>query len=184
MNKQKPNLTETFFTYETNQSQNPLRGTRRFENTRRNHARAHGNILNRKLTKHFEKSSEAKERRSQALLPLNVCLDINLSECQPDDSPHILLKTGAPFKLMFAICIRRALSRTRNGLCFSSSLLSRTVGSSSHIKQEPWSSRIGTTKLLLVMGPCIYFGGRLGRNLAELLDEWSIFCPEDDEEED
>lgn len=34
------------------------------------------------------------------------------------------------------------------------------------------------------MIPGIYFGGRLGRNLAEFLDEWSIFIAEDDDEDD
>ena len=86
---------------------------------------------------------------------------------------------------MFAIYIRRTLSQTRNGLCCTTPhIVTRTAGFSTHIKQEPWSSRIGSTKLLLVLGPCIYFGGRLGKNLAEFLDEWSIFCPEDDEEDD
>ena len=88
--------------------------------------------------------------------------------------------------VMFAICIRRAVWRTRNHngpfshphLCLSSAI------SSSKIKQEPPTARIGTTKLLLVMGPCIYFGGRLGKYIAEALEEWSIFSPEDDDDED
>jgi len=86
---------------------------------------------------------------------------------------------------MFAnICMIRTLSRTRNGLCFATPHFARTVRFSSQIKQEPTSTKIGSTKLLLVVGPCIYFGGRLGKSLAEFLDEWNIFCPEDDDEDD
>ena len=84
---------------------------------------------------------------------------------------------------MIASCIRCPLSRTRL-FCLSYANVTRSSGISSHIKQEPWSSRIGTSKLLLILGPCIYFGGLLGKSLAEFLDEWSIFCPGDDEDEE
>ena len=84
---------------------------------------------------------------------------------------------------MIATCIRCPLSRTRL-LCFSCAKFTRSSGISSHIKQEPWSSRIGTSKLLIIWGPCIYFGGLLGKSLAEFLDEWSIFSPGDDEDEE
>ena len=59
-----------------------------------------------------------------------------------------------------------------------------TATSSSKIKQEPPTARIGFTKLLFVMGPCIYFGGRLGKHIAEALEEWSIFSAEDDDDDD
>ena len=78
---------------------------------------------------------------------------------------------------MFGICIRRALF-------LESPYLTRNASRSIHIKQEPTSTRIGATKLMLVLAPSIYVGGRLGKNLAEFLDEWSIFCPECDDDED
>ncbi len=91
-----------------------------------------------------------------------------------------------PAGIMIAICIRQTLSRARNVLFYESQHLTRTasLSSSSHIKQEPTSTRIGATKLLLVLAPCIYIGGQLGKNLAEFLDEFSIFCPECDDDED
>lgn len=88
-----------------------------------------------------------------------------------------------PTRAMFAICIRQNISRARKILCTES--LHRTgTASVSNIKQEPTSTRIGATKLLLVLAPSIYIGGWLGKNLAEFLDEWSIFYPECDDDED
>ena len=91
-----------------------------------------------------------------------------------------------PTRTMFAICIRQSISRARYILCTESLILHRTRSASvsSHIKQEPTSTRIGATKLLLVLAPSIYIGGWLGKNLAEFLDEWSIFYPECDDDED
>lgn len=89
-----------------------------------------------------------------------------------------------PTRTMFAICIRQSISRARNILCSKSLHRTRTASVSSHIKQEPTSTRIGATKLLLVLAPSIYIGGLLGKNLAEFLDEWSIFYPECDDDED
>ena len=99
---------------------------------------------------------------------------------------HSLWETLTAAQVMFAICIRRAVWRTRNhnGLSSYPRLCMSTAVSSSKIKQEPPTARIGATKLLLVMGPCIYFGGRLGKLIAEALEEWSIFSPEDDDDED
>ena len=97
-----------------------------------------------------------------------------------------LWETLTAAQVMFAICIRRAVWRTcnHNGLPSHSHLCMSTAISSSKIKQEPPTARIGATKLLLVMGPCIYFGGRLGKLIAEALEEWSIFSPDDDDDED
>lgn len=85
---------------------------------------------------------------------------------------------------MFSFLIRRTLSQVRLILRFESLQLTNTASLSSHIKQEPTSTSIGITKVMIVMIPGIYFGGRLGRNLAEFLDEWSIFIAEDDDEDD
>lgn len=89
-----------------------------------------------------------------------------------------------PTRTMFASCVRQSISRARNILWAESSHRTRTASVSSHIKQEPTSTRIGATKLLLVLAPSIYIGGQLGKNLAEFLDEWSIFYPECDDDED
>ena len=90
-----------------------------------------------------------------------------------------------PTRTMFAICIRQSISRARDILSTESLIVHRTRTAlvSSHIKQEPSSTRIGATKLLLVFAPSIYIGGWLGKNLAEFLEEWSIFCPECDDDE-
>lgn len=85
---------------------------------------------------------------------------------------------------MFSFLIRRTLSQARLILRFEPPQLTNTASLSSHIKQEPSSTSIGITKVIVVMVPGIYFGGRLGRNLAEFLDEWSIFNAEDDDEDD
>lgn len=85
---------------------------------------------------------------------------------------------------MVSFLMRRTLSQARLTLRLESPQLSNTASLSSQIKQEPSSTSIGITKVMIVMVPGIYFGGRLGRNLAEFLDEWSIFNAEDDDEDD
>lgn len=85
---------------------------------------------------------------------------------------------------MFPFLLKRTLSQARHALRFESLQLIKTASLSSHIKREPSSTSIGITKVMVVLVPGMYFGGRLGRNLAEFLDEWSIFNAEDDDEDD
>lgn len=54
----------------------------------------------------------------------------------------------------------------------------------SYIKWELSFISIGIIKVMVVLVFGMYFGGWLGRDLVEFLDEWSIFNVEDDDEDD
>lgn len=57
--------------------------------------------------------------------------------------------------------------------------------SSQHtVKAKPQSSKFGILKASIIITPCVYFGGMLSKNLASFLEEWNIFVPDDDDDDD
>lgn len=80
---------------------------------------------------------------------------------------------------MFAFCARKTLN--------SANLhhLKRVFYSSYEpVKSQPTRSSFGLLKASMVVVPCIYVGGYLSMNFASFLEEWNIFVPDEDDDDD
>lgn len=52
------------------------------------------------------------------------------------------------------------------------------------VSSQPHKSALGRIGVIFAIVPCVYVGGRLAKNLAKILEEWNIFCYEEDDEDD
>jgi hypothetical protein len=52
------------------------------------------------------------------------------------------------------------------------------------VKPEPTRRSFGLLKASILVVPCVYIGGYLSQNLASFLEEWNIFVPNDDDDDD
>ena len=56
--------------------------------------------------------------------------------------------------------------------------------SSRKVSSQPYQSPQGLLKVSLALVPCLCVGGTVAKHLAELLEEWNIFCYEEDDDDD
>jgi len=80
---------------------------------------------------------------------------------------------------MFAFHLRKAFSSSNINL-----LKSAFMSNSEAIKSEPKASSYGLLKASVLVAPCLSVGGWMSKNLACILEEWNIFVPDDDDDDD
>jgi len=61
---------------------------------------------------------------------------------------------------------------------------SKLPGSREPIPACPQKVKFGATGLIILSAPCIYVGGQISAKAAGLLEDYDIFVPEDDDDDD
>ena len=86
---------------------------------------------------------------------------------------------------MLSLCLRR-LAEVPSKSCFvpGRSVVSIAYRRQRKVSSQPYNSALGLFAVIFAVVPCVYVGGKLTKNLAGFLEEWNIFCYDEDDEDD